>query len=132
MPEVDEVMVKLMVEVISTLTLVTGKLKKRRLRKSSSHSLMCCLTQGGTVKWIKNFFGVKDINAARQKLKRLLREEERAVGAQILGLADGERISFVIIHHLLNTLLPQDNKATLGTFNVFVRDNKPVRWLTEC
>ena len=39
MPEVDEIMVKLMVEVISTLTLVTGKLKKRRLRKSSSRSL---------------------------------------------------------------------------------------------
>jgi hypothetical protein len=54
---------------------------------------MCYITQGGTVKWIKNFFGVKDINAAQQKLERLLREEERAVGAQVLGLVDGERIS---------------------------------------
>ena len=87
---------------------------------------MCCLTQGGTVKWIKNFFGVKDINAARQKLKQLLREEEQAVGAQILGLVNGERISFVIIHHLLNTLLPQDNKATLSTFNIFVCNNQLV------
>ena len=34
MPEVDEIMVKLMVELISTLALVTGKLKKRRLRES--------------------------------------------------------------------------------------------------
>jgi len=36
MPEVDEVLVKLMVELISTLALVTGKLKKRRFRESFS------------------------------------------------------------------------------------------------
>jgi len=53
---------------------------------------MSYLTQGNAVKWIKNFFGVKDVNAARQKFKRLLREEERAVGAQILDHVDSERI----------------------------------------
>ena len=36
MPEVDEVLVKLMVELISTLVLVTGKLNKRRFRESFS------------------------------------------------------------------------------------------------
>ena len=36
MPEVDEVLVKLMEELISMLVLVTGKLKKRRLRESLS------------------------------------------------------------------------------------------------
>ena len=35
MPTVDEIVVKLMVELISTLSLVTRKLKKRRLRESS-------------------------------------------------------------------------------------------------
>ena len=92
MPTVDEIVVKLMVELISTLSLVTRKLKKRRLRESSRkpHALPY---SGAAVKWIKNFFGVKDINAARQKLERLLREEERAVGAQILGLVDSKRIS---------------------------------------
>jgi len=34
MPAVDEIVVKLMVELISTLALVTRKLKKRRLRES--------------------------------------------------------------------------------------------------
>ena len=34
MPTVDDVVVKLMVELIFTLALVTGKLKKRRLRES--------------------------------------------------------------------------------------------------
>ena len=36
MPEVDEILVKLMVELISTLTLVIGKLRKRRSRESFS------------------------------------------------------------------------------------------------
>ena len=53
---------------------------------------MCYLTQRDAVKWIKNFFGVKDVKAAQQKLERLLREEERAVGAQILDHVDSERI----------------------------------------
>jgi hypothetical protein len=34
MPAVDRIVVKLMAELISTLVLVTGKLKKRRLRES--------------------------------------------------------------------------------------------------
>ena len=34
MPAVDEIVVKLMVELISTLALVSRKLKKRRLRES--------------------------------------------------------------------------------------------------
>jgi len=34
MPVVDEIVVKLIVELISALALVTGKLKKRRLRES--------------------------------------------------------------------------------------------------
>ena len=90
MPEVDEIVVKLMVELISTLTLVTRKLKKRRLRESFLAPPMCYLTQRDAVKWIRNFFGVKDINAARQKLERLLQEEDLAVGAQTLRLVDGE------------------------------------------
>ena len=96
----------------------------------SHFSLMCYLTQWDAVKWIKNFFGVKDINAARQKLGRLLQEEDRAIGAQTLKLVDGERTR-VVIRHLLNTLLLQGNKAALGTFNVFVDDNELVPCLTE-
>ena len=54
---------------------------------------MCYLDQRDAVKWIKNFFGVKDINAARQKLEQLLQEEGLAVGARTLRVVDGERIS---------------------------------------
>jgi len=88
MPAVDEIVVKLMVELISTLALVTRKLKKRRLRES--FLLICYFTQRNAVKWVKNFFGVKDINTARQRLDRFLQEEDRAVGAQTLRAIEGE------------------------------------------
>ena len=42
------------------------------------------------VKWVKNFFGVKDINKARQRLDRLLQEEDLAVGAHTLGAVNGK------------------------------------------
>ena len=49
------------------------------------------LTQRNAVKWVKNFFGVKDINTAWQRLERLLQEEDRAVGAQTLKAVEGKR-----------------------------------------
>ena len=77
MPAVDEIVVKLMVELISALSLVTRKLKKRQLRESFT-DLMYYLTQWA--QFIKNFFAV----AVQQKLERLLREEEQAVGEPAL------------------------------------------------
>ena len=47
------------------------------------------LTQRDAVKWVKNFFGVKDINRVRQRLDRLLQEEGLAVVAHILTAVDG-------------------------------------------
>jgi hypothetical protein len=48
------------------------------------------LTQRDLVKWVKNFFGVKDINKARERLERLSKEEVLAVGAQNLRATEGE------------------------------------------
>ena len=47
-------------------------------------------SQRDVVKWVKNFFGVKDINKARQRLGLLLQEEVLAVGAHILRAIDGK------------------------------------------
>jgi len=47
--------------------------------------------QRDAVKWVKNFFGVKDINKARKRLDSLLKEEDLAVGAQTLKAVEGER-----------------------------------------
>jgi hypothetical protein len=48
------------------------------------------LSQRDAVKWIKNFFGVKDINKARQRLDRLLQEEGLAVGAHAFKAVNGK------------------------------------------
>jgi len=83
----DEVSIKLNVELISTLAWVTGKLNNRRSRECSL-SLTCYLTHRHAVRLVKNFFGVKDIKEARQRLDRLLQEEVATTTAQILGGVD--------------------------------------------
>jgi hypothetical protein len=83
----DEVLIKLNVELISTLARVTGKLNSRRSRECSP-SLTRYLAQRHAVKLVKNFFGVKDIKEARQRLDRLIQEEVATTTAQILGGVD--------------------------------------------
>ena len=88
-PAMDEVLIKLNVELISTLATVTGKLNSRRLgSRECSLSLTCFLAQRHAVKFVKNFLGVKDIKEARQRLDRLVQEEVAAAAAQILGGVD--------------------------------------------
>ena len=89
-PAFEKTVVKLMVGLISTLALVTRKLEKRRSRESFLANVLLYSAQRDAVKWVKNFFGVKDINKARQRLDRLQQEELLAVGAQILRAIDGE------------------------------------------
>ena len=45
MPAVDEIVIRLMVELVSTLALVTQKLKKRRLRESFLANMLLCSTR---------------------------------------------------------------------------------------
>jgi len=82
----------------------------------SPFSLTCYLTQHNAVKWVKNFFGVKDVNAARQRLDRVMKEECQTVAALTPGLADGvakdivkfvdgEQITWPEMLRLLSTLL---------------------------
>jgi hypothetical protein len=66
---------------------VTRKLNNRRSRERSLW-LTRYLTQCHAVKLVKNFFGVKDIKEARQRLDRLGQEEVAITTAQILGGVD--------------------------------------------
>jgi hypothetical protein len=85
-PAMDEVLIKLIVELISTLARVTGKLSNRRSRECPL-SLTCILAYRHAVKLVKNFFGVKDIKEARQRLDRLI-QEVATTTTQILGGVD--------------------------------------------
>ena len=51
--------------------------------------LNCYLAQHDAVKFIQDFFAVKDITKARQRLDRLIQEEIVVNTAQILGRVDG-------------------------------------------
>ena len=57
----------------------------------SPYPRACSIAEDEAVKWVKNFFGLKDIRAARKRLDRLMQEEDRMVAAQTLGLVDGEQ-----------------------------------------
>jgi len=86
--ELDIVVVKLIVELISTLALVTKKLARRRLRESAFSLLTCYLTQWDAVKRVFNFFAVKDIKEARQRLDKRMQEENRYFVAFTAGGVD--------------------------------------------
>ena len=92
---------------------------------------MSYLTHGNAVKWIKNFFGVKDVNAARQKFERLLRAEELAVEAQILDHVDSERIPSTRKPHFIDYRSNPRHKSSRRYVYVFVRDSELVPWLTK-
>ena len=89
-PALDKIVVKLMVGLISMLALVMQKLEKQCSCESLLANMLLYSAQRDAVKWVKNFFGVKDINKARQRLDQLQQEEVLAVGAQILRAIDGE------------------------------------------
>jgi hypothetical protein len=74
-PELDEIVVQIIVELISTLALVTKKLGQRRLRESMFTLLTYYFTQNDAVKRVVNFFAVKDIKGAQRRLEKRTKEE---------------------------------------------------------
>jgi hypothetical protein len=88
-PALDKVVVKWLVELISTLALVTKKLTRRRLREPTFSLLRYYLTQCDTVKRVFNFFAVKDIKDAQERLNKRMREESQYVNALTLGRVGG-------------------------------------------
>ena len=84
----DEIVVKILVELISTLGLVTEELKQRR----SSECIFAdgfTFTQRRAVKFVKEFFKEKDIEAVLDRLNRLTQDEARTTAAQTLGVVHG-------------------------------------------
>jgi uncharacterized membrane protein len=87
-PELDAIVVQIIVELISTLALVIKKLWRRRLRESMFSLLKCYFTKCDAVKWVANFFAVKDIKEAKQRLDKHTKEEHLYLGAFTAGGVD--------------------------------------------
>jgi hypothetical protein len=86
-PEIAEIAVKIMVELLSILASVTKELRKRRSSESIQRLADVLLTKCDAVKFVKKVFGEKDIQAVLQRLDRLAQDEARTTTAQTLGVA---------------------------------------------
>ena len=93
-PELDTIVVEIIVQLISTLALATEKLRQRRLRESAFSLLTCYLTLCEAVKRVFNFFTVKDIKKARQRLEKCMQEESRYINALTPGHVDNLKKEF--------------------------------------
>ena len=78
-----DTVVKIMVEILSTLALATKQVKQGKLSESCSR--WCdSLTQHSTGKFVKKILGENEIEAVLHRLDRLTQDEARASGAQTL------------------------------------------------
>jgi hypothetical protein len=67
---------------------VTQSLMQRRFREFFLSDVLSLMTHRNAVKFVKNFFAVKDIKAARQRLERLMQKESRSTAALTHGHVD--------------------------------------------
>ena len=85
-----EVVVKILVELLSTLALATKQIKEGKSSESIFDEVLYCLTQCNAGKLVKKLFGGdKDIEAVLQRLDRLTQEEARITAAQTLEVVHG-------------------------------------------
>jgi hypothetical protein len=84
-----EIVVKIMIELLSTLALVTKHIKQGRPSESSPSLLMYFLTHCNAEKIMKKLLGENDVEAVLQRLDRLTQEEARMTAAQTLEVVYG-------------------------------------------
>jgi hypothetical protein len=86
----DEIIVKIMVEVLSTLALATKELKQGRSSEFVLADVAPALTQCDAEKFIKSLFGgEKGAEAVLQRLDRLTQDEARTTAAETLKVVYG-------------------------------------------
>ena len=122
-----EVIIKIVIELLSALALVTKQVKEGKASKFVFGEVLYYLAQRNAEKLVKKFLGEKDIEAVIQRLDRLTQDEARITAAQTLevvyGLVqnmrvvmDGEKIRYFC--HAVLSILPLDGKASVD----YVRD----------
>jgi hypothetical protein len=84
-----EVVVKILVELLSTLALVTKQIKQGKPSESVFGEVLHYLTQCNAEKLVKKLLGMKDVEAVVQRLDRLTQDEARMTAAQTLEVVYG-------------------------------------------
>ena len=88
-PAMDEMVVRIMAELLSALALATKELKQGR---SSEQSLLCLMSNFArcyAANFFKKLFGEKDVEAILQRLDRLTLDEARTTAAETLKVIYG-------------------------------------------
>jgi hypothetical protein len=89
-PAMDEIVVKILVELVSTLSVATKELKQGRPSESVAVPSDVAAYSVKTEKFVKKLFGGdKDAEAILQRLDRLTQDEARATAAEILKIVHG-------------------------------------------
>jgi hypothetical protein len=88
-PAMDGMMIKIILELLSTLALATKEFKHGRSSEFllADLHIACCLTQRNAVKFFKK--GEKNIEAVLQRLDRLTQVEARTTAAETLEVVHG-------------------------------------------
>ena len=84
-----EVVVKSLVELLSTIVLATEQINQGKPSESIFSEVLFCLTRCNTVKPLKKLFREKDVEAVLQRLDRLTLDEARITAAQTLEVVYG-------------------------------------------
>ena len=86
----SEMVVKILVELLSTLALVTKQINQGKSSESLLREVLCCITHCNVEKLAKKLLGgEKDVEAVLQRLDRLTQEEARITAAQTLEVVFG-------------------------------------------
>jgi hypothetical protein len=86
-PAMTEIVVKILVELLSTLALATKQIQQGRL--SESTMLSWYLSQCSAENFAKKLFGEKDAEVVLERLDRLTHEEAQMTAAQTLKVVYG-------------------------------------------
>ena len=78
--------VKILVELLSALALVTRQIKQGKISESVLGEVLCFPTQSDAEKVFKKLRGEKDIEAVYQRLDQLTKEEALTTGAESLKI----------------------------------------------
>jgi hypothetical protein len=88
-PAMAEIVAKIMVELLSTLAIVTKQIRQRRPSESFLARAERHLIQRDAVKFVKKLLGENDVESVLQRLDRLTQDEARTTAAQTLEVVYG-------------------------------------------
>jgi hypothetical protein len=110
--------VKIIVEILSILAVVTTEIKQRR-RSELIASDVVSLAEIGLEKYLNKLLGRNDVDDALKRLDKLTQEEARMTIAEVLKVShkthkalDGARCTISVIRAVLSLILSRTSHAT--------------------